>query len=119
VASVVRETLADLLAFEVKDPRLAGITITDVEVTGDLREARVFYTMPAGHSEPAAVSAGLRSASGFLRRALGQRVRLRTLPELQFRHDTSYEYGERIERKLAELGLGETQPDPDDADEEG
>ena len=107
VASVVREAISELLTFEVKDPRVQGAVVTDVEVTGDLREARIFLMHPGDEVEAARLLKGLGQASGFLRRALGQRIRLRVTPSLDFRFDRSYEYAARIEAKLAELGLGE------------
>lgn len=110
VATLVREVLSELLRSEVKDPRVAPVTLTDVEVTGDLREARVYYTVPEDEGLRRAARAGLRSASGYLRRELGRRIRLRTTPTLDFRLDTSLEYGARIDRRLKELGLGDAPP---------
>jgi ribosome-binding factor A len=118
VSALIRETLAELLRFEVKDPRVAVVTLTEVEVTGDLREARVYYTAPDDDRARAAAAEGLRRASGFLRRELGHRVRLRVTPTLDFRLDTSYEYGANIDRKLSELGLGPKPEDASDDDED-
>jgi ribosome-binding factor A len=122
VATLVREVLSELIRFEVKDPRVAAITLTDVEVTGDLREARVYYTAPEDEKTRKAIAEALRRASGFLRRELGQRIRLRVTPSLEFRLDPSLEYGARIERALHELGLGEAaakQKADDEADDTG
>lgn len=121
VSSLVRRVLGELIAFEVKDPRAQGVIISDVEITGDLREARVFIAYPGDEHTAQAQLAGLQKASGFMRRALGQRVQLRVTPQLHFRIDRSLEYGNRIEQKLRELGLGAGEPDPGDvgADDAG
>ena len=111
VASVVRQVLGELLTFEVKDPRVRGAVISDVEITGDLREARVFVIPPEDKAEASAMMDGLNRASGYLRRELGQRVELRVTPQLDFRYDRSIEYGNRIEQKLRELGLGDADHD--------
>lgn len=116
VSSLIRQILGELLTFEIKDPRAQGAVITDVEITGDLREARIFLSPPADASDADAMMRGLQRASGFLRRELGQRARLRVTPSLEFRYDRSLEYGARIESKLRELGLGQAPDDDADAD---
>ena len=108
VASLIQEIISELLRSEVKDPRVRSVTVTDVEVTGDLREARIFYTHHSGEFDGDDVRAGLKRASGFVRRELGQRIRMRVTPSLDFREDNSLDYGARIEAKLRELGLGES-----------
>ena len=120
VASLIQEIISGLLRSEVKDPRVRSVTVTDVEVTGDLREARIYYTHHSGEFKADEVREGLQRASGFVRRELGQRIRMRVTPSLDFREDTSLDYGARIEAKLRELGLGEpsshedTETEPDE-----
>ena len=114
VASLIHEILSEILRTQVKDPRVQSVTITDVEVTGDLREARVFITHHQGTFEEDDVLEGLERAKGFVRRELGQRLRMRVTPSLDFRMDHSFEYGARIEQKLRELGLGESSSDASD-----
>ena len=117
ISSQVQQIVARVLAFEVKDPRVAGITVTDVEVSPDLREAKVFVAAPAEADRRPGIMAGLDRARGFIRRQLGRELRARVTPNLTFRWDESIEYGARIEAKLRELGLGSTrapeEPDPD------
>lgn len=115
VSSLLRRVLGELLTFEIKDPRAQGVVISDVEVTGDLREARVFIAHPGDEETARAQLAGLQKAAGFIRRELGHRVNLRVTPQLHFRIDHSLEYGNRIEQKLRELGLG----GEDDGEAEG
>jgi ribosome-binding factor A len=106
VSSLLRQVIAELITFQVKDPRVIGLVVTDVEVTGDLREAKVYVSgLPAGDDRVRALRA-LKRASGYLRREIGNRIRLRVTPELHFVHDESLEYGARIEARLLELGLG-------------
>lgn len=106
VSSVVREVVANAIAFEMKDPRVAGVTVSEVEVTGDLREAKVFVHINGGQSEIDEALEALRNGAGWLRKKIGGQVRLRHTPRLDFRFDKSLEYGSRIEAKLRELGLG-------------
>lgn len=116
VSSLVRQVLGELITFEIKDPRVRGAVISDVEITGDLREARVFLIPPENEAEAQALMTGLAAATGFLRREIGQRIRLRVTPQLDFRFDHSIEYGNRIEQRLRELGLGGTPAEPDEQD---
>lgn len=116
VASLVRDVLAQIISTQVKDPRVRVITITDVEVTGDLRQARVYFAHHSGEDGEVEIVAGLKRATGFIRRALGQEIRMRTTPSLEFIADHSLDYGDRIERKLLELGLGQGEATPHEND---
>jgi len=99
VARLVVEILAELLAREVHDPRIAGCTITGVDLGDDLRLATVSYQL-LDHSAPQAAQEGLDSARGFLRRELGSRLSLKFTPELRFRYDSALDQQERIEAIL-------------------
>ena len=116
VASLVRDVLAQIISTQVKDPRVRVITITDVEVTGDLRHARVFFAHHSGEDGEVEILAGLKRATGFIRRALGKEIRMRSTPSLEFIPDHSLDYGDNIERKLRELGLGEAEDDSEESD---
>ncbi len=93
---MVREELSDLLQREMKDPRIGLATITEVEMTPDLRLARIFVSVLGSAEERKATLQALRHASGFVRRELGKRVRLRHVPELVFVPDASLERGARV-----------------------
>ena len=93
VAEQVRRELAELIQLEVKDPRIGMISLTAVELTPDYAHAKVFFTTLASADKLPDIQAGLRAAAGFLRRELGRRVRIHTLPELHFHHDQSIERG--------------------------
>lgn len=100
VAEQIKRELAELIRLEVKDPRVGPVTITDVEISPDYAYAKVFFTTLAGEHALAGVEAGLRRASGFLRRELGRRIRLHTLPELHFAYDATIENGARLSRLI-------------------
>src|SRR5262249_20895702 len=105
VAEVVRETLTEALSYgEVKDPRVADnglVTITHVEVTGDLRLAKVYVVVTGGDASQAIK--GLASAAGFLRRMLADALSTKAVPELRFFVDDQFERGQKIEQLLAEI----------------
>lgn len=117
VADEIRRVLADLLLRRVRDPRVSAIAITDVEVTADLRLARVFYTMSGDEQARAEVAKGLRRATGFLRRELSSRIRLRYMPNLEFHYDESLDVGERVDSLLADL-IPQTAPEDEGDDPE-
>jgi ribosome-binding factor A len=92
VAEQVRRDLADLIQNELKDPRVGMISLTAVELTPDYAHAKVFFTtLDTEHLEE--VERGLKRSAGFLRRELGRRIHIHTLPELHFVYDNSLERG--------------------------
>jgi ribosome-binding factor A len=102
----VAEAFKEVLAAEIprlKDPRVGFVTVTAVDVTPDLRRARVFYTVLGNESSRKRTRAGLDSARRHLRTELGHRVRVKFLPELEFEEDESMVRGERVEEILKEL----------------
>lgn len=103
VADQIRTEVADILMRKIKDPRVRFVTVTGVEMTADLRIARVFVTtMETGEAEEK-IFAGLSNASGFVRSELGRRLTLRYLPEVIFRKDISGKRGDRILQLLDTL----------------
>jgi len=109
VADQIRMEVADILMRKIKDPRVRSVTVTDVELTNDLRIARVFVTALGSDEETKDVFAGLAKASGFVRGELGRRLTLRYLPEVVFVKDLSGPRGDRVLRLLDELHV---QPKP-------
>ncbi len=102
----VAESFKEVLAQEIqrlKDPRVGFVTVTAVEVTPDLRHARVFFTVLGTETEDRATTAALRSAGKHLRAALGRKVRLKFLPDLEFVHDLSVIRGGRVEELLRKV----------------
>jgi ribosome-binding factor A len=101
----IREILADLLRRELRDPRLSGlISITEVETTQDLAVSRVYVSVLGSEEETAEALRALRHAAGYLRREVGDRVRVRRMPTLDFRLDPSIARGARIMELLREIG---------------
>ncbi len=100
VVEQIRRELAELIRLEVKDPRVGFITLTDVEITPDYAHAKVFFTAMDGEESVPGILQGLRRAGGFLRRELGRRIRLHTIPELHFHYDRSVEEGSRLSRLI-------------------
>lgn len=105
VAARVQEELATLLSRSVRDPRVASVIVTNVDVTPDLLDARVRIRLTGSDDAQARKNAlkGLESASGMLRRELGQRLQLRNAPRLQFFWDESIEAQQRIDQILDEI----------------
>lgn len=104
VAEAIREEVATFLAEGVKDPRVTGlVTVTGVEVTRDLRQARVYVSVMGDERTRETTLEGLRSVATHLRSRLGRSLRLRGAPELDFRLDTSIAYAARIETLLAQI----------------
>ena len=99
----IREELSEMLLQEVSDPRLEGISITDVKVDRELAYADVFVSALEGSERWQEIHEGLQHAQGFLRRELSQRVELRVFPRLRFRWDPTFERAERIEQLIASL----------------
>jgi ribosome-binding factor A len=118
VNEAVREALAVIISRDMKDPRLELVTVTSVEVTGDLRHATVYVTAHGDEERYDDALAGLQSGRGRIRALLGERVDMRFTPELDFRIDESVDQGMRIAEILHEhdrrfSGTAETDESPD------
>lgn len=100
VGELLREELTDIIRREVKDPRVGFMSITQVEVPTDLRSARVYVSVLGTDQERTATLAALRSAAGYIRFQLKPRLRMRQIPELEFRDDRSMEHAQRITETL-------------------
>jgi ribosome-binding factor A len=115
VGEEVRHVLADVLLHgDLRDPALSGrsITVSEVRMSPDLRRATA-YVLPLGGSDGKAVLEGLARASGFLRREVGRKVRLRLVPEIDFALDTAFDNATHVETLLRTLPPG--RPEDDDA----
>ena len=99
----LRAVLSDLLRFDVNDPRLTDVTVSTIRLTPDRSHARVFFSVLGDAERERQAADGFTAASSFMRRELGRRMRLRTIPSLEFLRDTSYEYGDRMERLFDSL----------------
>src|SRR3954469_1583146 len=112
LAEAIREEVANFLNERVKDPRITGmVTVTAVEVTRDLRTAKVFVSVLGPDADRAKTFEGLDSLAGHLRARLGKSLGLRSAPEILFRHDESVARAARIETLLAQIKEGRPEPD--------
>jgi ribosome-binding factor A len=116
VALLVREEISRLALMEAHDPDLRRVTITDVEMPGDLKSARVYFSCLGDEADREAAAAALDRAAGYLRREVTRRCGLRYAPELHFLFDATLERGARIEELLAQV-RAEPLPDADAEDD--
>ena len=103
IAEAIKQEVAQILQRELKDPRIGFVTVTRVSVTPDLSQAHVYFSLLDGHGSPAETEAGLKSSAGFVRKLLGERLRIRVTPEVSFRLDPSVAETVRISKLLGDL----------------
>lgn len=97
VGDLILKEISGLLLEKVNDPRLNGVTITGVQMTKDLRNAYVYYSVFGQEEKKSEALKGFESAKGFIRKKIGEGIHLRYVPNIQFRHDNSLEYGQKLE----------------------
>lgn len=107
----MREELSEMVVMEISDPRLSGITITDVNVDREFTYADIYVSAIEGHERAPEILEGLNHASGFLRKSLADRIELRIFPRLRFHWDPTPEKADHIEKLLASL-RNEEKPAP-------
>ena len=100
---LIKQEMSKMLLREIKDPRIGFVTVTDVEMTGDLREAKIYVSVMGDEKKVKDSLKGLQSALGFIRREIGKRIRLRFTPEISFALDTSLDYSEHIQKILLDI----------------
>jgi len=116
VAEAIREEIATFLASSAKDPRIVGfVTVTGVDITPDLRHAKVFVSVMGSESEKTSTFEGLASTASHLRSRVARVLNLRVAPDIQFREDESVARAARIESLLAEIKANESK-DPESND---
>lgn len=103
VGEQMKKELSQLIQTEIKDPRIGFVTVTGVDVTNDLSQAKVYLSVMGDEEQKEQSIKALEKASGFLRSEIGKRIRLRHTPELLFKIDSSIEYGSHIEKLLGEI----------------
>src|SRR5689334_16742495 len=115
VAAAIRQEVATFLTEHAKDPRLTGlVTVTGVDVTRDLRHAKVFVSVMGSETDRASTFDALASIAGHLRSRIGKALRLRLAPEISFRQDESVAHAARIEDLLAKIKDAQPRTDGDD-----
>ncbi len=119
VAELIREEVSQIVGFELEDPRLERVTVTEVRVADNLRDARVYVVAEGSEEERAAALKALHKAAPYVRRQLGRTLNLRYTPELHFVRDTVEESATRVEELLGQIGQGQQdRPTPEAAGEE-
>ncbi|MFC0524183.1 30S ribosome-binding factor RbfA [Pontibacillus salicampi] len=110
VGEQMKKELGDIIGRKIKDPRIGFVTVTEVKVTGDLQQAKVYISVLGGEKQKQDTLVGLAKAKGFIRSEIGKRIRLRKTPEITFEFDEAIEYGNRIESIIQDLN---DKPDTD------
>ena len=100
INSNIQKEISYIIANEVKNPNIKFVTVTAVDVTSDLSYAKVYFTTLNGVKE---TLNGLKSAKGYIRKTLADRIELRHIPELEFIYDESIEYGKKIEEIIEDI----------------
>lgn len=103
VGEQMKKELGEIIGRKLKDPRVGFVTVTDVQVTGDLQQATVFISVLGDEEQRENTLKGLAKAKGFIRSEIGQRIRLRKTPEISFEFDESIDYGNRIDTLLHQI----------------
>lgn len=106
---LIKQEISQMILQELKDPRIGFVTVTQVEVTGDLREAKVYVSIMGGDEQVKESWQGLQSSLGFIRREIGKRIRLRFTPEISFALDKSLDYSAHIQELLLKIKTDEQQ----------
>ncbi|MCD5401208.1 30S ribosome-binding factor RbfA [candidate division NPL-UPA2 bacterium] len=106
VAEAIKEEVSLIIQEEVKDPRIGFLTVTAVELSSDLRYAKIFISVYGSQEEKVKALKGLQSATRFIRREIGRRIKLRYTPEIVFKWDESIEKGAHIDSLLRQIGRG-------------
>ena len=103
VSKLIKQTLSEIISKQIKDPRLEMTTITHVKVARDLKSARIYFTAHGGNQKVDAAMQGFQSAMGYVKRELGQKLRLRYMPQIQFFYDDTLDHASRIDSILKSL----------------
>lgn len=115
VAEQIHKEIAQMMMHGIKDPRVAPVTITGVKVSRDLSVAKVYFTVLDEANERKEAERGLKSVAPFVRRQLGQALRMRSVPEIRFEFDRSVGYGQKIDELLRQVQDDLTDEDSDDS----
>ncbi len=114
VGDMIRQVVGEMLLRDLSDPRLSSVTLTGVKVTQDLKQATIFFSAMGERSREEAALHGLQSAAGYIKKELGRELRLRFVPDLLFKVDRSFDYGNRIDRLIQTIKEEEEGNPPED-----
>ena len=118
VQELMKQEISQIIQRELKDPRIGFVTVTSVECTGDLREAKIYVSLMGSEQQVKDSWAGLNRGLGFIRREIGKHIRLRFTPELTFELDKSLDYSAHIQELLLKIKADEAARDSQHPDEE-
>lgn len=122
LAELVREEIIQIVGYELDDPRVTPVTVTEVRMTDNLRDARVYVTIIGTEEEKKAAMTALKKAAPYVRRQIGTALNLRYTPEIHFMRDLVEESATRVEELLAEIGTDDSPrpaPPAEEADQSG
>lgn len=100
---LIKQEVGKILLMDIKDSRIGFVTVTGVEMTGDLREAKIYVSIMGNDEQIKSTWEGLQSALGYIRREIGRRIKIRFTPELSFALDKSLDYSEHIQKLLLQI----------------
>lgn len=103
VGDQILRFIAELLVEKIRDPRVSRVTLTDVSLSNDLKNARIYFSVMGAEDEIAEAAEGLESAKGFIKRQLGKGSQLRYVPDISFEYDPTLETGDRIEQLFKKI----------------
>jgi len=103
VQELIKQEVSQIILKELKDPRIGFVTVTQVDVTGDLRNAKIYVSLMGSEDQIKECWDGLQKALGYIRREIGKRIRLRCTPELSFHLDKSLDYSVHIQELLSKI----------------
>jgi len=103
VRELIKEEVSRIILRDLKDPRIGFVTVTKVDITPDLREAKIYVSLMGTEEEKKSSFVGLNSSLGFIRREIGQRIKMRYTPQVSLAIDTGADYAERIETLLHDV----------------
>jgi ribosome-binding factor A len=103
VQEFIKQEISQIIQKDIKDPRVGFVTVTDVEMTRDLRHAKIFLSLMGSDEQKKATWEALNRALGFMRSEIGKRIRLRCTPELSLHLDKSLDYSNHIQKLLLQL----------------
>lgn len=103
VGDQIFKFVAELLMIKIRDPRLKGVTLTGINLSNDLKNARIFFSVMGSEAEIKEAQSGLDSAKGFIKRQLGSGLKLRNVPDIIFDHDSTLATGNRLEQLFKKI----------------
>ena len=103
IQEFIKQEVSNILLRELKDPRLGLVTVTDARITGDLREATVYVSLFGKPEEKQNTMKALKNATGYIRTEVGRRLGIRYSPTIEFKEDTSLDYGMKIDKILRDI----------------